>query len=349
MNVKITTLLILSVFGSNWFYAQSIATPPNFLGPIYFDSKGQLLTNPTGANFYRIYRPSNPDEKLGKQHLGINGVLTFKNNTENLYFYFEDHFITGETLFQGNMRVSKLHQDQGLGLNNSLKVHLKGECRWYHRNGQLAQVGVYDGESVYGDQKQFDNEGKLIKSTSGLPLIQYDYALERTVLGLKNFSYGENGKSAILPVPQSNQAKNKEVIDTKPTDLAAKLMSMPRFPIRTYRPYLGLYQGKTINTTTQKSSNTSLEIIQFIEKKEEVVVELYWFGGFEAHTKLTGSIHDNVIFARGDWEVNGERVGIITLATFLQKEEGKLEGFFNIKLLDPNEKVQSCSFKLSKE
>ncbi|AEE52210.1 hypothetical protein [Haliscomenobacter hydrossis] len=352
MKIKVILVFVCCFLTCGWLFSQSIYIPPKFKGPIFFDLSGRPLISQEEARVYRIFRVAGNEgkqTKLSRIDVDEEGNITnFKNPEQGLYFYFEDHFISGEIKTQGHFWVTQEHQDKKVGLA-SWKVHLKGECRWYHINGQLSQHGVYDGAEWYGMQKEYDQAGKLIKSVPGKLLSQYDYSFEKNVLQRKTFSYGDDEQKSILPLPQTRPVATDELLDVKPIDIAAKMSSMPRFTIKNYRPYLGMYQGKTINSSLKKSANTTLEILEFIEKEGKIILELYAFGGFEAQAKFTGSVNDNVIFARGDWIIGGEKVGIITIATFLQKEEGQMEGFFSLRPFEGEGQIQSCSFILSRE
>ena len=352
MKIKVILIFIGCFLTSGWLFSQSIYIPPKFKGPIFFDLSGRPLKSQAEARVYRIFQVAGNEgkqTKLSRIDVDEEGYITnFKNPEQGLYFYFEDHFISGEIKTQGHMWIAKQHQENGLGLF-SWKLHLKGECRWYHINGQLSIIGVYEGAEWYGVQKEYDQDGKLIRSIPGKLLSQYDYAFEKNVLQRKTFSYGDDEQKSILPPPQIRPVAKDELLDVKPIDIAAKMSSMPRFKIKNYRPYLGMYQGETINSSLKKSANTSLEILEFIEKEGKIILELYSFGGFEVQAKLTGNVNDNVIFARGDWIIGGEKAGIITIATFLQQEEGQMEGFFSLRPFEGEGKIQSCSFKLNRE
>jgi hypothetical protein len=350
MKTKILFLVCCLLAAVHWTSAQSVFVPPGFQGPIYFDQKGQNIPVAEGAQLYRIYRLAGTEEQLkNTKIITQNGqqALAAKNSERNEYFYFEDYYLNGTVQSQGNIWVSKTHQEQGAGLN-ALKVHLKGICKWYHTSGQVAQVGIFDGADWYGDQRYYDAQGRLIKVEPGKPLSTYNYKFERSILNLPQFNYSDS-ENNILPLPQGMETEAEEEITLAPIDLAAKMSAMPRFTIKAYRAYLGVYLGKTINASLKKTANTSLDLIEVNVRKGEVILEIHWYGGFNAYAKLQGSISDNVIFARGDWMVKGEKAGILTLATFLKKEEGQLEGFFNIKPLGVEAKVQSCSFLLTKE
>lgn len=344
-------LLICGALVCDVMLAQGVFVPSGFEGPIFFDFNGQLLKNQTGANVFRIYRISGVEDETKMNQLSANnrgGSTTIKNIEKSEYLYFEDHYITGEIQTQGNMWVTKQHKEQGVSVF-SWKVHLKGECRWYHKNGQLAQIGIYDGADWYGEQKHYNTEGKLIKTDFGKTLDQYNYIFERNVLKRPNFTYSTKEPSDILPKPLGAEEESPMVIaEEKPINLAAKMASIPRFSIKNYRPYLGLYEGKTTNLTLKKVTNTNLDITEFITKEGKVMMDIHWYGSFSAYTELAGSINDNVIFAQGDWFVKGVKTGVITLAAFLKEEDGKMEGFFNVRLFDGDGKVQSCSFELQK-
>jgi hypothetical protein len=47
--------------------------------------------------------------------------------------------------------------------------------------------------------------------------------------------------------------------------------------------------------------------------------------------------------------IGGEKMGYITLAIFLQQEEGKIEGFYSLRSFDVEAKAQSCTFELIRE
>ena len=329
--------------------AQGVYVPHGFKGPLFFDISGRLLPNKDGARVYRIFREvGDSNKKKDKVEIDETGrIAVFK--TPNLYFYFEDHFITGEIKTQGHVWVTAIHQESGLGLF-SWKLHLMGECRWYHFNGKLSIVGVYEGEEWYGEQKEFDQNGSLSRLVHGKPWAEYNYFFEREVLKKKDFRYEESLGKSTLPAPQQRNAKpDQNLIDAKPIDFVALMNEAPRFTVKNYRPFLGLYQGETINGSLKKKASANLEILEFIEKKGNFIAEFYAFEGFEVQAKLTGSVNDNVLFARGDWMIGGEKMGYITLAIFLQQEEGKIEGFFSLRSFDPEAKAQSCSFKLIRE
>ena len=329
--------------------AQGVYIPHGFKGPLFFDISGRVLPSKDGARVYRIFREVGPaDKKKDKVEIDESGhITTFK--TPNLYFYFEDHFITGEIKTQGHVWVTAIHQESGLGLF-SWKLHLKGECRWYHFNGNLSMVAVYEGEEWYGIQKEYDQDKKPTRVTHGKPWAEYNYSFEREVLKKKDFIYDESLEKSNLPAPQLRNAKaDQNLIDAKPIDFVALMNDAPRFEVKNYRPFLGLYQGETINGSLKKKASANLEIVEFIEKKGSFIAEFYAFEGFEVQAKLTGSVNDNVLFARGDWMIGGEKMGYITLAIFLQQEEGKIEGFYSLRSFDLEAKAQSCSFKLIRE
>lgn len=348
MNAKYFTLLCLCL-ASQLAFAQHVFVPPGFEGPIFFDATGLLLKNQTGAYVYRIYRVSGVEDEVKLNQLSANerGVSQiYKHVERSEYFYFEDHFMSGDIQVQGNMWVTKQHKEQGISLL-SWDVHLLGQCKWYHKNGQLAQIGIYDGADLYGEEKQFDPQGKLTKVKVGNPLSAYKYNFERGVLKIPDFVYTDD--NGILPKPQGSEEEGEALAaNLEPINLAAKMAAMPHFAIKSYRPYLGLYQGKTTNLALKKVTNTNLEIREFVSKEDKVMMEIHWYGSFSAYTELAGSINDNVIFAQGDWFVKGVKVGNITMAAFFQKEEGRMEGFFNVKLFAEPDKVQSCSFTLVK-
>lgn len=329
--------------------AQSVYVPHGFKGPLFFDISGRLLPSKDGARVYRIFREvGDANKKKDKIEIDETGrILEFKQ--PNLYFYFEDHFITGEIKTHGHVWVTAIHQESGLGLY-SWKLHLVGECRWYHFNGKLAIAGVYEGEEWYGIQKEYDQNGSPIRFTPGKPWAAYNYIFERTVLKKKDFSYDESLEKSTLPAPQQRNAQaDQNLVDAKPIDFVALMKEMPRFEVKNYRPYLGMYQGETINGTLKQRATVTLEILEFVDKKGSFTAEFYVFDGFEVQAKLTGSVNDNVLFARGDWMIGGEKMGYITLAIFLQQEEGKIEGFYSLRSFDPEAKAQSCSFKLIKD
>ncbi len=329
--------------------AQGVYIPHGFKGPLFFDLSGRLLPNKDGARVYRIFREvGGANKKKDKVEIDEMGRITaFKE--PNLYFYFEDHFITGEIRTQGHVWVTTVHQESGLGLF-SWKLHLKGECRWYHFNGNLSMVGVYEGEEWYGVRKEYDQDKKTIGIAHGKPWAEYNYTFERELLKKKGFTYEESLEKSTLPAPQQRNAKpDQNLTDAKPIDFVALMQEMPRFTVKNHRPYLGVYQGETINGTLKKKGVANLEILEFIEKKGTFTAEFYVFDGFEAQAKLTGSVNDNVLFARGDWMIGGEKMGYITLAIFLQKVEGQIEGFYSLRSFDLGEKVQSCSFELIRE
>lgn len=329
--------------------AQPIYIPHGFKGPLFFDVSGRLLPSRENARVYRIFREvGDANKKRDRVQIDETGrVLEFKQ--PNLYFYFEDHFITGEIKTQGHVWVTAVHQEAGLGLN-SWKLHLKGECRWYHFNGKLAIAGVYEGEDWYGIQKEYDQDGGPTRFAPGKPWTAYNYIFERTVLKKRDFSYDEALEKSILPAPQQRNTKaDQNLADAKPIDFVALMKEAPRFTVKNYRPYLGIYQGETINGSLKKKATATLEILEFVDKKGTFNAEFYAFDGFEVQAELAGSVNDNVLFARGDWMVGGEKVGYITLAVFLQKEEGKIEGFYSLRYFDAEAKAQSCSFKLMRE
>lgn len=329
--------------------AQSVYVPHGFKGPLFFDISGRLLPSKDGARVYRIFREvGDANKKKDKIEIDETGrILEFKQ--PNLYFYFEDHFITGEIKTHGHVWVTAIHQESGLGLY-SWKLHLVGECRWYHFNGKLAIAGVYEGEEWYGIQKEYDQNGSPIRFTPGKPWAAYNYIFERTVLKKKDFNYDESLEKSTLPAPQQRNAQaDQNLADAKPIDFVALMKEMPRFEVKNYRPYLGMYQGETINGTLKQRATATLEILEFVDKKGSFTAEFYVFDGFEVQAKLTGSVNDNVLFARGDWMIGGEKMGYITLAIFLQQEEGKIEGFYSLRSFDPEAKAQSCSFKLIKD
>lgn len=337
------------VVGVQTLWAQSIYVPYGFKGPLFFDLNGRLLPSKNGARVYRIFREvGDANKKKDKIEIDETGrILEFKQ--PNLYFYFEDHFITGEIKTHGYVWVTAIHQESGLGLY-SWKLHLVGECRWYHFNGKLAIVGVYEGDEWYGIQKEYDQNGSPIRFTPGKPWAAYNYIFERTVLKKKDFSYDESLEKSTLPAPQQRNAQaDQNLVDAKPIDFVALMKEMPRFEVKNYRPYLGMYQGETINGTLKKKATATLEVLEFVDKKGTFTAEFYAFDGFEVQAKLTGSVNDNVLFARGDWMTGGEKMGYITLAIFLQQEEGKIEGFYSLRSFDLEAKAQSCSFKLIKD
>ena len=92
-----------------------------------------------------------------------------------------------------------------------------------------------------------------------------------------------------------------------------------------------------------------MKLWSLLKKKGTFTAEFYVFDGFEVQAKLTGSVNDNVLFARGDWMIGGEKMGYITLAIFLQKDEGRIEGFYSLRSFDLEAKAQSCSFQLNRE
>jgi len=329
--------------------AQSVYVPHGFKGPLFFDVSGRLLPSKDGARVYRIFRElGDVQKKKDRIEIDETGrILEFKQ--PNLYFYFEDHFITGEIKTHGHVWVTAVHQESGLGLY-SWKLHLKGECRWYHFNGNLAIAGVYEGEDWYGVQKEYDQDGSPTRFVPGKPWTEYNYTFEQTVLKKKDFTYEESLQNSILPAPQQRNTKaDQNLVDAKPIDFVTLMNEMPRFVVKNYRPYLGLYQGETINGTLKKKATATLEILEFVDKKGTFTAEFYVFDGFEVQAKLTGSVNDNILFARGDWIIGGEKIGFLTLAVFLQKEESQLEGFYSLRPLNLESKAQSCSFKLLRD
>lgn len=343
-------LLFFSLlFAAQASLAQGVYVPHGFKGPLFFDISGRLLPSKDGARVYRIFQEvGGANKKKDKAEVDETGrIATFKE--PNLYFYFEDHFITGEIKTQGHAWITEVHQESGLGLY-SWKLHLKGECRWYHFNGALATAGVYEGEEWYGVLKEYDQNSKPIRVTHGKPWTEYNHTFERTVLKNKDFTYEESLSKSTLPAPQQRNAKvDQNLIDAKPIDFVALMNEAPRFMVKNYRPFLGLYQGETINGSLKKKASATLEIVEFIEKKGSFIAEFYAFDGFEVQAKLTGSVNDNVLFARGDWMIGGEKMGYITLAIFLQQEEGKIEGFYSLRSFDVEAKAQSCTFELIRE
>jgi hypothetical protein len=335
-------------------FAQIIKVPDGFEGPIFFDISGQNLKNQIGANIYRIYRSVGVEEVNPSNALGSNNqTVALDKIVEKInYYYFEDHYLTGELEFQGHMMIARMHEERGVNLY-ALKVHLKGECRWFNKNGKMSQTGIFNGEDWYGPQKYFNDEGKLLNEKPGKGLGQYLYNFERGLLRRKGFKYQENVLSDILPAPsvvnkEDKIASAKDTAQSKPIDIQAKIASMPHFPIKNYRPYEGVYQGITQNITLNKKAETSISLSEIDAKNGEATLEIQWVGGFTGYAKVTGSIQDNVIFAQGDMYLKGEKVAAITLVTFLQKENNKIEGFFNAKPIKPGEKVQSYSFVLNK-
>lgn len=349
MKIRAILWITCVLLTNGWLCSQPVYVPPSFKGPLFFDISGRVLPSKDGARVYRIFQEVGVgDKKKNKVEIDETGrIAAFK--TPNRYFYFEDHFITGEIKTHGHAWVTAVHQESGLGLY-SWKLHLKGECRWYHFNGNLAIVGVYDGEDWYGEQKEYDQNGSLTRLTRGKPWAEYNYSFERVLLQKKDFSYEKSLKKSTLPAPQMRKTKpDQNLIDAKPIDFVALMQEMPRFVVKNYRPYLGMYQGETINGTLKKKATASLEIVEFVEKKGAFFAEFYVFDGFEVQAKLMGSVNDNVLFARGDWLVGGEKQGFLTLAVFLQKEEGQLDGFYSLRPFDKEAKAQSCSFQLQKD
>jgi antitoxin component YwqK of YwqJK toxin-antitoxin module len=107
----------------------------------------------------------------------------------NITDRFTDYFITGEVAFKGIMRYGKLN---GIGT-------------YFHRNGNVSEIGIYSNNIRNGEWRYFYSNGKLMKTFNfieGDPLVinYYDKdGIERVRNGDGYYVGGFNGYKGCFP------------------------------------------------------------------------------------------------------------------------------------------------------
>lgn len=96
----------------------------------YFDADGNMLTDSTGASFFRIITYRNSEKK--KKPIGI------------VY----DHYKNGQLKWEGHLRSVQPDVEEG-------------ECRWYHPNGKIAGEGIFKKRKILRIREWAENGREL--------------------------------------------------------------------------------------------------------------------------------------------------------------------------------------------